>query len=35
MRFHTKKWFKPARLNLNRTLFSGKLLGRFDEELAL
>ena len=35
MRFQTKKWFKPARLNLDGTLFGGKLLGRFDEELAL
>ena len=35
MRFHTRKWVKPQDLNLNSTLFGGRLLEWIDEELAL
>jgi acyl-CoA hydrolase len=35
MRFHSRKWVKPEDLNLNGTLFGGKLLAWLDEELAL
>ena len=35
MRFHTRKWVKPQDLNLNGTLFGGRLLEWIDEECAL
>ncbi|WP_027136443.1 acyl-CoA thioesterase [Gaetbulibacter saemankumensis] len=35
MNFHTRKWIKPEDLNLNGTLFGGRLLEWIDEEAAL